>query len=151
MMPDDVRDLYQDVILRHNRQPERMRLLETFDAAARGDNPLCGDRCEVRVLYGSDGRLAEVGFQGRGCAISLASADLMALAVEGRAPEDVRRLADAFVGLVQTGGTDSGDPAIESLRVLSGVAEYPSRIKCATLPWAALTAALDGAGEASSE
>ncbi len=147
----EARDLYQDIILRHSRAPTHMRKLDPFDASASGDNPMCGDRCEVRVRFGENGSLDQVAFEGRGCAISLASADLMAEAVQGRTPEDVRTLTEAFTGMVRSGGTDSTDAAIETLRPLSGVSEYLSRIKCATLPWAALIAALDGVGETTSE
>ncbi|MEJ0046351.1 MAG: iron-sulfur cluster assembly scaffold protein [Rhodospirillales bacterium] len=82
-MFDDVRDLYQDIILRHSRQPLHMRRLENFDARAVGDNPMCGDRCEVRLRLDPDGTIADIGFEARGCAISLASADLMAEATAG--------------------------------------------------------------------
>jgi nitrogen fixation NifU-like protein len=150
-MFDDVRDLYQDIILRHGRNPVHMRMLEPYDAKSSGDNPMCGDRCEVRVRFGDAGGLAEVAFQARGCAISMASADLMVEAVRGRGAQSARDLAGAFEGLVRTGDSDVDDPAIDSLRPLAGVAEYPSRVKCATLPWAALVAALDGVEEASSE
>jgi nitrogen fixation protein NifU and related proteins len=150
-MFDDVRDLYQDIILRHSRQPLHMRRLEKFDAKAVGDNPMCGDRCEVRLRLDSDGAIADIGYEARGCAISLASADLMAEATSGRTKAQVRALADDFFALVRTGATQADDPALEQLKPLSGVAEYPSRIKCATLPWAAALAALDGVQEASSE
>ncbi len=150
-MFDDVRDLYQDIILRHSKQPRHMHRLEPFDAAARGDNPMCGDRCEVRVRLGEDGALETVAFEARGCAISMASADLMAEVATGRSQAAARALATSFRELVKTGESGSDDPAIETLKPLSGVAEYPSRIKCATLPWAALLAALDGAVEATSE
>lgn len=150
-MFDDLRDLYQDIILRHSREPANRRMLEPFDAASEGDNPLCGDRCEVRLRFAPDGALGDVAFDGRGCAISMASADLMADAVRGRSRESARQLAEEFRRLARTGTSASTDPAIETLRPLSGVSEYPSRVKCATLPWAALVAALDGVREASSE
>jgi nitrogen fixation protein NifU and related proteins len=150
-MFDDVRDLYQDIILRHSRAPLHMRRPEAFDVSALGDNPMCGDRCEVFLRFGAGQQLEEVAFQARGCAISMASADLMAEAVANRTPQEARTLAASFESLVRTGTSSSDDPALEALKPLSGVAEYPSRIKCATLPWAALLAALDGAGEATSE
>jgi nitrogen fixation NifU-like protein len=151
MVSEDVRTLYQDVILRHARNPEHRRALDPFDTQAAGDNPMCGDRCTVRVRFGEPHTLAEVAFEGRGCAISMASADLMAGVVQGRSIDDVRDMAAAFTTLAKTGTTTAGDDAMEQLRPLSGVAEYPSRVKCATLPWAALIAALDGAKEATSE
>jgi nitrogen fixation NifU-like protein len=150
-MFDDVRDLYQDIILRHGRNPVNMRRMENPDAAASGDNPMCGDRCEVRVRFGTNGHLDDVAFEARGCAISMASADLMVDAVRGRTPQSAKTLAAAFRHLAKHGVVESDDPAIESLKPLSGVSDYPSRIKCATLPWAALVAALDGDKEATSE
>jgi nitrogen fixation NifU-like protein len=150
-MFDDVRDLYQDIILRHSRQPLHMRRLETFDTKALGDNPMCGDRCEVRLRFAPGGEIAELGYEARGCAISMASADLMAEAAAGRPNAEIRDLADDFFAMVRTGTTTDAHGALEALKPLSGVSEYPSRIKCATLPWAALLAALDGAGEATSE
>jgi nitrogen fixation NifU-like protein len=146
-----VRDLYQDTILRHARTPLHREALSPFDAEAAGDNPMCGDRCTVRVRFGDAGGLARVAFEGRGCAISMASADLMAEVVEGLDTAAARALAADFRVLAKTGDVDRHDAAIAALRPLSGVAEYPSRVKCATLPWAALIAALDGAKEASSE
>ena len=116
---DDVRDLYQEVILDHGRRPRHTGRLAVFDATAKGDNPLCGDRVQIWVKYAPDGSIAETSFEARGCAISVASADLQ--------------------------------PALERLAPLAGVHEYPSRVKCATLPWHTLSAALEGRGEASSE
>ena len=147
----DVRELYQDVILRHARAPQHMRKPAQVDASAAGDNPMCGDRCEVFVRYGAGGIVDEVGYEGRGCAISMASADLMAMCVGETAPHEIRTLAQDFFTLVRTGRSDREDSTIAILKPLAGVAEYPSRIKCATLPWSALLAALDGDKEATSE
>jgi nitrogen fixation NifU-like protein len=149
-MFDDVRDLYQDIILRHSRAPANQRRLEVFDSAAKGDNPLCGDRCEVRISLAPGGTIQDIGFEARGCAISIASADLMADAVRGLNAPQVAALARDFHALVR-GAAPADAPCLEKLRPLAGVAEYPSRIKCATLPWAALQAALGGGKEASSE
>jgi nitrogen fixation NifU-like protein len=154
-MFDDLRDLYQEVILDHGRRPRHARRLEAFDVTAKGDNPMCGDRVQVWVRRDADGRIAETGFEARGCAISVASADLMAEVVSGRSDEDVRALAEKFRELARTGTTDAQtdaqDEALERLRPLAGVHEFPSRVKCATLPWHALLAALQGRSEASSE
>jgi nitrogen fixation NifU-like protein len=140
---EDVRDLYQDVILDRGRNPRHMHSMEPFDARAHGDNPMCGDEVEVRVKFAPGGEVAEAAFVARGCAISLASADLMAESVRGRDASQIRTLAQAFTTLVKTGEADCDDAALENLKPLSGVFEYPSRIKCATLPWSALIAALD--------
>ena len=152
---DDMRDLYQEVILDHGRRPRHAKKLECFDATAKGDNPMCGDRVQVWVKLSETGAIAETGFEARGCAISVASADLMAETVQGRSPADTKALFAAFRELARTGACPSCDPALaepmERLAPLSGVHEYPSRVKCATLPWHALIAALDGAKETSSE
>ena len=139
---DDVRDLYQAVVLRHGRNPSHQRRLDPFDSAARGENPMCGDRVEVRVRFDDAGAVAEAAFEARGCAISVASADLMAEAAAGRTPADLRDLARAFGDMAHTG--DCPD-CLGELRALSGVHDYPSRIRCATLPWTALVQALDQA------
>lgn len=150
-MFDDLRDLYQEVILDHGRRPRHGSRLAAFDATAKGDNPMCGDRVQVFVRRDDAGRIAQAGFEARGCAISIASADLMAEVVAGLSDEQARALAARFRNLARTGDVAGDDAAIERLRPLAGVHEFPSRVKCATLPWHALLAALDGKGEASSE
>ena len=140
---EDVRDLYQSIILERGRNPRHMHRLDPCDACASGDNPLCGDQVEVRVNFAADATVAEAAFEARGCAISMASADLMAEAVRGRDADAIRTLAAAFGELARTGQSASDDPAIATLRPLSGVSEYRSRVKCAILPWTALIAALD--------
>ena len=137
---DDVRDLYQAVVLRHGRNPTHQRRLDPFDASARGENPMCGDRVEVRLRLDAEGTVAEAAFEARGCAISVASADLMAEAAPGRTPDELRALARDFDAMVATG--DCPD-CLGDLRALSGVHDYPSRRRCATLPWTALVQALD--------
>ncbi len=151
---DDLRDLYQEVILDHGRKPRHAQRLDSFDATAKGDNPMCGDRIQVWVALDSD-TITRVGFEARGCAISIASADLMAETVQGRRTADTKALFDTFRTLARTGAcpdcaAELAGP-MERLAPLSGVHEYPSRVKCATLPWHALIAALDGSKEASSE
>ena len=149
-MFDDLRDLYQDVILRNGRRPEHMRRLESFDATAKGDNPMCGDRVQVWVKYGADETVSAVGFEARGCAISIASADLMTEAVQGLGRAEAHKLFTGFQDMVRT-GTCPDCASLDRLKPLAGVHEYPSRVKCATLPWHALLAALDDTQEASSE
>lgn len=140
---DEVRDLYQATIRERGRHPLHQRRLDPADGVAKGDNPMCGDRVEVRVRL-HDGRVAEAGFEARGCAISVASADLMAEAVEGRSPQAVRDLARDFRTMVQTGACPACE-GLDTLRPLASVHEYKSRLKCATLPWDALLAALENA------
>lgn len=139
MMFEDLQDLYQDVILDRGRKPRHGLRLDVFDADARGDNPMCGDRVQVFVRHEGDA-VAALGFEARGCAISIASADLMAEAVIGHSDAEITDMASRFADMARSGETS--DPSLQTLRPLAGVHEYPSRIKCATLPWAALTAAL---------
>lgn len=148
-MFDDLRDLYQETILERGRRPRHALRLAVFDATAKGDNPMCGDRCQVWVKRATDGSIGAVGFEARGCAISVASADLMTEAVQGLDADAARLLSERFRVLATTGVAD--DPALDTLRPLAGVHEYPSRVKCATLPWHALVAALNERQEASSE
>jgi len=152
---DDLRDLYQEVILDHGRHPRHATRLEAFDATAKGDNPMCGDRVQVWVKFDDQGTIARTGFEARGCAISVASADLMAEVTQGRSRSDTRAMFEAFREMARTGACPACDAALatsmERLAPLSGVHEYPSRVKCATLPWHALLAALEGTKEASSE
>lgn len=154
-MFEDLRDLYQEVILDHGRKPRNLRRLEDADAAARGDNPMCGDRMELFLKLDGAGRIADAAFQGRGCAISMASASLMTETVKGKSAAQAKALSDRFRDLAMTGtcpdcGADLAEE-MERLTPLSGVHEFPSRVKCATLAWHTLNAALDGAKEASSE
>lgn len=154
-MFDDLRDLYQEVILEHGRKPRNFRRLEDADRHARGDNPLCGDRMELWVKLDGDGHIADAAFQGKGCAISMASASLMTETVRGKSAAEAKELGTKFRELAMTGtcpdcGADLAEE-MERLQVLGGVAEYPSRVKCATLAWHTLNAALEGAKEASSE
>jgi len=150
-MFDDLRDLYQEVILDHGRKPRNFRRLENATHHARGDNPLCGDRMELFLALEEDGTIADAAFQGRGCAISMASASLMTETVRGKSPDQARKLGSAFRGLAMTGtcpecGADLADD-MERLSPLSGVHEFPSRVKCATLAWHTLNNALDGKQE----
>lgn len=141
-MFDDVRDLYNATIMERGRKPTHMRRLDAFDATAKGDNPMCGDRVQVWVKLGADGAIADTGFEARGCEISRASADLMIEAVQGRSPADTKALFAAFREMVKSGHCPDC-AALQPLRPLASVHEYPSRIKCATLAWQALTTALD--------
>jgi len=156
---ETLRDLYQDVILDHGRHPRHAGRLAAFDATAKGDNPMCGDRIQLWLKYAPDGRIEKTGFEARGCAISVASADLMAEVVAGVSIEDVRALFSAFREMAKHGADARGasEPnatlaePLERLRPLAGVHEFPSRVKCATLPWHALIAAIEGTQETSSE
>ena len=150
-MFDDVLDLYNNTIVERGRRPKHMRRLESFDATARGDNPMCGDRVQVWVKYAPDGSIADTGFDARGCEISKASADLMVEAVANRSPDDAKRMFAAFNEMARTGTCTDCENALQPLKPLASVHEYPSRVKCATLAWHALIAALNNEGQASSE
>ena len=143
-MFDEVRDLYNQTILARGRNPLHMRPLVDFDATAKGDNPMCGDRVEVWVKLAGDGSIAHTGYKARGCEISVVSADLMVEAVQGLPPASTKALFDAFRTMVQTGECPDCAQDLAALQPLSAVHKYKSRVKCATLPWHALIAALDG-------
>ena len=146
-MFDDVRALYNEAILSHARAPRFGSRPAAFDGSAKGDNPMCGDRVTVFVRR-DGGVVAEAGFEARGCELTRASADLMCEAVQGHDPAAVRRMAADVDTLARTGTCDACGA---ELRPLSAVHEFPSRVRCVTLPWAALVSALDGAKEATSE
>jgi nitrogen fixation NifU-like protein len=149
-MFDDVRDLYSAEIRQHGRTPVHAKRPDGFDAQARGDNPMCGDR--VTVFVRRNGEVVDqAGFEARGCEITVASADLMCEAVAGRMRSDIARMAQEVETMARTGLCDQCDAALQALKPLSAVHEYPSRVRCVTLPWAALVAALGGAQEATSE
>jgi nitrogen fixation protein NifU and related proteins len=135
----DLRDLYQEVILDHNRVPRNFGKLENANRESEGHNPLCGDRVHVFLRVEGD-RIEDIAFQGSGCAISTASASLMTEALKGRTVAEARRLFHGFHDLLTNGGDSEG---LGKLAVFAGVREYPIRIKCATLAWHAAQAALE--------
>jgi nitrogen fixation NifU-like protein len=136
----DLRDLYQEVILDHNKRPRNFRTIEPCSHHADGYNPLCGDKVTV-YLDIQDGIIKDVAFQGSGCAISTASASLMTEALKGKAVADVEDLFQDFHDVVT--GTVESSRKLGKLAILAGVRDYPSRVKCATLAWHALHAALE--------
>ncbi len=142
-MLDDLRDLYQEVVFDHNRNPRNFRKMEDADRTVEGHNPLCGDRITLYLKF-DDGRIADVSFQGQGCAISTASASLMTEIVKGKTLEEAESLFEAFHKIVTGQDDDLKLEELGKLAVLAGVRQYPSRIKCATLPWHSLEAALKG-------
>lgn len=144
-MTSDLRELYQSVILDHYKKPRNYGRPPGADRVAEGVNPLCGDHVHVYAKL-EDERVAELGFEGSGCAISTAAASLMTQAVKGRTTAEVRALFDRYHELV-TGRGEVDPDTLGKLAVLAGVREFPARVKCATLAWHALCAALDGTGE----
>ena len=139
-------ELYQNVILEHNRAPRNYRALDDTDRKAEGHNPLCGDRLTVWVRLDDDGVIQDASFQGSGCAISRASASLMTSAVKGKSREEAVDLFGRFHRLV-TGRLDPAEAeTLGKLAEFSGVSEFPIRVKCASLSWHTLKAALDAPG-----
>ncbi len=138
----DLRELYQEVILDHSRRPKNVGVLPGADHTAEGYNPLCGDRLSVSLKMDGD-VITDVRFQGSGCAISRASASLMTDSVKGKSVPEVQRLFEQFRQMV----TGEADPprmdALGKLKVFAGVREYPTRVKCATLAWHTLRAAVE--------
>jgi nitrogen fixation NifU-like protein len=143
----DLSDLYQEVILDHNRRPRNFGVLANATRIANGHNPLCGDRLKLYLRLDGE-RIADVSFEGSGCAISKASASLMTDAIKGQSIADAVALFDRFRSVVTTPVDEPIDEAsVGKLAVLAGVREFPARVKCASLAWHTLKAALDGADE----
>ncbi len=143
----DLRELYQEVILDHNRRPRNFRSIEDASRRAEGYNPLCGDRLTVFLRLDGD-VVRDVSFTGSGCAISKASASLMTAAVKGKTVGEASRLFDAFHVMVTTPATTEPDVSgLGKLAVLAGVREFPARVKCASLAWHTLKAALTAEAE----
>lgn len=146
----DLKDLYRDVILDHNKRPRNFGKLDGADAQADGHNPLCGDRLSVFVKMSGD-RVEDLRFEGKGCAISTASASLMTEAVKGKDRAAIGALFEKVHSLLTQQDAVPG-PELGKLAALSGVREFPSRVKCASLCWHTLNAALDhGASTVSTE
>lgn len=136
----ELRDLYQEVIFDHNRNPRNFRKLAGASRRAEGFNPLCGDRLTVYLRVSDAGVIEDVSFEGRGCAISTASASIMTETLRGRTRQEAEALFESFHRLA-TGQGGEG-PAAGKLAVLAGVRDYPARVKCATLAWHTAQAAL---------
>ena len=143
----DMRELYQSVILDHNKRPRNFRDVEGANRSAEGFNPLCGDEVKVTLAV-EDGVVVDAGFTGSGCAISKASASLMTEGIKGRSLAEVEELFEGFHGLVTSEpGAEPETRGLGKLAVFAGVREFPIRIKCATLAWHAMRSALSGSGE----
>jgi len=142
----DLRDLYQEVILDHNRSPRNFGSLNDADRHADGHNPLCGDRLAIAVKV-VDGVVADLRFEGSGCAISKASASLMTEAVKGKTVDEFHRLFERFHGLVTDENVPANDADLGKLAVFAGVRDYPARVKCAILAWHTLRSVFDDTQE----
>lgn len=147
----DLRELYQDIILDHGRKPRNFRKPEHPTHSAQGHNPLCGDRVTVYLTLDGD-RIADAAFEGKGCAISTASSSLMTEVLKGKTVAEARQLFQAFHATVTGQAEPAVDPSLEEdlerLGPLEGVKAYPSRVKCATLAWHAVEAAIKSGGVA---
>ena len=142
----DLRDLYQEVILEHSKQPRNYRELGEANHKAEGYNPLCGDHFTV-YLKMDDDRIQDVSFQGSGCAISKASASMMTQSVKGKTLAEAEKIFEQFHKLVTGAERNGNQEELGKLAVFSGVSEFPVRVKCATLAWHTLHAALEGKQE----
>ncbi len=143
-MNEELRDLYQDVIIEHSKRPRNYHALDAPARSAAGYNPLCGDQIKVYVKL-DDGKVADVSFEGSGCAISTASASVMTDAIKGKSATETEALFTKFHDLV-TGHADvaADDDELGKLSIFGGVSEFPTRVKCATLCWHTLRAAIAG-------
>lgn len=156
-MLDELRDLYQEVILDHGRNPRNYRHPPAPTCQAHGHNPMCGDTIVVYLTLDDHNRIVDAAFEGRGCAISTASASLMTEIVVGKSVDEVEHLFTAFHDMctrddfvIEDAANGDGE-ALERLQVLAGVREFPVRVKCATLAWHTMKAAIAGEAEISTE
>ena len=141
---DDLRELYQEVILDHNQNPQNFGLLESPTHSGDGYNPLCGDKLQLHLEVEGD-RVKDIRFNGSGCAISKASSSIMTTVVKGKSTTEVESLFDSFHQLVTTGKSNRNN--LGKLVVMAGVHKYPARVKCATLAWHTLKNCLSGISE----
>ena len=147
----ELNDLYQEVILDHNKNPRNYREIENADKQADGHNPLCGDQLKV-YLSMEDDKVKDVAFKGSGCAISKASASMMTQAVKGKTKDEADVMFTEFRQMVMGEmDTDTEENSLGKLKIFAGVREFPARVKCASLSWHTVHAALAGEDEASTE
>ena len=156
-MLDELRELYQEVILDHGRNPRNQRHPDDANREAHGDNPICGDRIDVYLKITPNGLIEDAAFIGRGCAISQASASMMTEIVRGKSEAEAKAIFQSFHDMCTA---DDYDPAahpeadaeaMERLEVMAGVHEFPMRVKCATLAWHTMNAAMTGSNNVSTE
>ncbi|TNE40292.1 MAG: SUF system NifU family Fe-S cluster assembly protein [Alphaproteobacteria bacterium] len=151
-MMEELRELYQEVILDHSKNPRNFRHPEDANHEAHGYNPLCGDTVNVYLKMGHNGLIEDAAFEGKGCAISLASASMMTEIVKGKTETEAKELFAAFQKLVkgEEEFIDAGEET-DRLMMLAGVKDFPMRVKCATLAWHAMSSAMDEKPEVSTE
>jgi nitrogen fixation NifU-like protein len=151
-MDESLRDLYQEVILDHSKHPRHFGVLAAPTHKGEGHNPLCGDRVKIYLHVDGSDHIDDIAFEGRGCAISQASASLMTDMLKGRTLEEADRLMGGFLHLVRgEDATSLEGEDRERLDVMAGVSEFPMRVKCATLAWHTMKSALEGGSTAKSE
>lgn len=156
-MMDELRELYQEVILDHGKHPRNFHKMEDANRHAYGNNPLCGDRIHVYLKLTGNGLIQDVSFEGRGCAISTASASMMTELLKGKTQDEAEKLFEHFHAMctgdenAQTAREGEDEDAFERLQMLSGVRQFPMRVKCATLPWHTFNAAVQGEEKVSTE
>lgn len=149
-MDNELNDLYQEVILDHNKNPRNFGAIPIKTHAAKGHNPLCGDQITVNMQI-DNGIIKDISFEGSGCAISKASASIMTTLIKGKSTEEAQTLFDQFVSVITSDMNDEIDfESLGKLAVFAGVREYPSRIKCANLAWHTLKNALENKDDVAS-
>tara|TARA_B100001093_G_scaffold470310_1_gene491706 strand:+ start:274 stop:747 length:474 start_codon:yes stop_codon:yes gene_type:complete len=143
----NLKELYQEIILEHGKNPRNFGKTKNFNKDAKGDNPLCGDNVKVYLKMGSDKKVEDISFEGSGCAISMASASIMTDLVKNKSEEEAKEVIEDFLKMI-TGETDLKNDLLTKeektkLMCLSGVKKFPMRVKCATLSWHTLISAID--------
>ena len=143
----NLKELYQEIILDHGKNPHNLKKIENFNNEARGHNPLCGDSVHVYLKLDEKKKIEDASFEGSGCAISMASASIMTDLVKGKEAKEVKEIVNDFIGMIKENpelkSKNLKDEEKTKLMCLSGVKQYPMRVKCATLSWHTLTSAID--------
>ena len=147
----DIKELYQEIILDHGKNPRNLRKGENFNKDARGHNPLCGDKVHVYLKLNENKKVEDISFEGEGCAISMASASIMTGLIKGKEEIEVKEIVKDFLDMIkekdELNSKLLNDDEKTKLMCLSGVKQYPMRVKCATLSWHTLTSAIDNSQE----
>ena len=147
----DLKDLYQEIILDHGKNPRNLGKFDNYNKDAKGNNPLCGDNVHIYLRLNENKKVEDIAFEGHGCAISMASASIMTDMVRGKEEKEVKEIVTDFIGMIKEKDTLETnilkDDEKTKLMSLSGVKQYPMRVKCATLSWHTLTSALDNSDQ----
>ena len=147
----NIKELYQEIILEHGKNPRNLRKTDNFNKDAKGYNPLCGDSVHVYLKLDNKKKVEDISFEGSGCAISMASASIMTDLVKGKVENEVREIINDFLGMIKINpnlkSKNLNDDEKTKLMCLSGVKQYPMRVKCATLSWHTLISAIDNKNE----